>query len=176
MKSPWRLLGLAAALNLTFGLATASAQRVMLRHAPAGTPVEIVLNTETVATGTVGEDGEVTIPFELPVKDGKAEIDANVFVDVCEKVRKVVIVDRNRAALPVAEGCDRREVSGLFWVRPVNTLVVDVAAATPTMLLINGKYSQAGRAGRGRERGEASAHAAPEGADDVRRRRPDEAA
>ena len=122
MRSPWRLLALAAALHMTVGIGTALAQRVMLRHAVPGSPVEIFLNTDKVADGTVGADGDVTIEFTLPSKDGKAEIDANVFVDVCDKLHKVVVVDRNRAALPVAEGCDRREVAGLFWVRPVNTL------------------------------------------------------
>jgi hypothetical protein len=141
MKSPWRLLALAAALHMTLGTGTALAQRVMLRHAPPGSPVEIFLNAEKVADGTVGADGDVTIEFTLPPKDGKAEIDANVFVDVCDKLHKVVVVDRNRAALPVAEGCDRREVAGLFWVRPVNTLVVDVAPQPPTMLLVRGKYT-----------------------------------
>src|SRR4051794_20774498 len=99
MTSPLRLLGLAAALHLTLGLGTALAQHVMLRHAPPGSPVEIFLNSDKVADGTAGEDGDVTIAFTLPAKDGKAEIDANVFVDVCDKVRKVVIVDRNRAPL-----------------------------------------------------------------------------
>jgi hypothetical protein len=44
MKSPWRLLALAAALHMTLGTGTALAQRVMLRHAPRGSRVEIFLN------------------------------------------------------------------------------------------------------------------------------------
>src|SRR5688572_15482108 len=114
MKSPWRLLGMAAALNMVLGVGTASAQRVMVRHLPAGTPVEVVLNTETAGTGTVDESGDVTVPFTIPEKDGKAELDANVFVDVCEKVRRVVIVEAARPAPPPAAGCDRKEITGLF--------------------------------------------------------------
>jgi len=154
MTSPWRLLALAAALHMTLGIGTASAQRVMLRHAPPGSPVQIFLNAEKVADGTVGEDGDVTIEFTLPPKDGKAEIDANVFVDVCAKLRRVVIVDRTRAAAPVAEGCDRREVSGLFWVRRVNTIVVDLASAAPSLLLINGNYKPPKPPAPGEEGGE----------------------
>lgn len=141
MKSPWRLLGMAAALNVTLGLGTAAAQRVMVRHLPAGTPVEIVLNADTVGTGTVDESGDITIPFTLPEKDGKAEIDANLFVDACDKIRRVVIAEVTRPAPPPGEGCERREISGLYWVRRVNTIVVDMAPANPTLLLISGTYT-----------------------------------
>jgi hypothetical protein len=141
MKSPLRLLGMAAALNVSLGLGTAAAQRVMVRHLPAGTPVEVVLNGAPAGTGTVDESGDVTIPFTIPQKDGKTELDANVFVDVCEKVRRVVIVEASRPAPPAAEGCDRREISGLFWVRQVNTIVIDLAPANPTLLLVRGPYT-----------------------------------
>lgn len=141
MTSPLRLLGMAAALNVSFGLGTAAAQRVMVRHAPAGMPVEVVLNSETAGTGTADESGDVTIPFTLPEKDGRAELDANVFVDTCEKVRRVVIVEAARPAPPAGEGCDRREISGLYWVRRVSTIVIDVAPANPTLLLISGSYT-----------------------------------
>jgi hypothetical protein len=141
MTSPLRLLGMAAALNVSLGLGTAAAQRVMVRHAPAGAPVEVMLNATQAGTGTADESGDVTIPFTLPEKDGVSEIDANVFVDVCEKVRRVLIVEAARPAPPPAEGCDRREISGLFWVRRVNTIVIDLASPNPTLLLINGSYT-----------------------------------
>jgi hypothetical protein len=113
----------------------------MVRHLPVGTPVEIVLNTETVGTGTVADDGDVTIPFTLPENNGKAEMDANVHVDVCEKVRRVIIMDQTRTPPEPAAGCERKEISGLFWVRRVNTIVIDLAPANPTLLLINGNYT-----------------------------------
>ena len=141
MTSSLRLLGMAAALNVTLGLGTAAAQRVMVRHLPAGTPVEVVLNADTVGTGTVDESGDITIPFTLPEKNGTAELDANVLVDTCAKVRRIVIVDAARPAPPAGEGCDRREISGLFWVRRANTIVIDLEPANPTLLLINGSYT-----------------------------------
>ena len=141
MTIPLRLLGLAAALNVSVGLGTAAAQRVMVRHLPAGTPVEVALHADTVGKGTVDESGDVTIPFTLPEKNGKAEIDANIFVDTCEKIRRVVIVEASRPAPPAADGCERREISGLFWVRRVNTIVIDLAPANPTLLLISGSYT-----------------------------------
>ena len=141
MKSAWRLLGLAAALNISLGTGTALAQRVMVRHLPPGTAVEIVLNADSVGKGTVDDTGDVTIPFTLPAKDGKAEMDAYVFVDLCAQSRRVVISDANRAPSPLAEGCDRREIAGLYWVRSVNTIVVDLGPSNPTLLLVNGKYT-----------------------------------
>jgi hypothetical protein len=141
MTSPWRLLGIAAALNVSLGVGTAAAQRVMVRHLPVGTPVEVVLNGTAVGNGTVDQSGDVTIPFTLPEKDGKAEIDANIFVDTCDKTRRIVIAEVARPAPAVAEGCERREISGLYWVRRVNTIVIDVRPANPTLLLISGDYT-----------------------------------
>jgi hypothetical protein len=54
-----------------------------------------------------------------------------------------VVIERGSAAAPPAGGCDRREISGLFLVRRVSTLVVNVAGANPTMLLVQGSYSLA---------------------------------
>ena len=141
MTSRWRLLGMAAALNVTLGAGAAGAQQVLVRNAPAGTAVELVVNADTAATGTANDAGEATLAFKVPEKDGKAEMDANVFVDVCDKLRRVVISDQTRPAPPPAAGCERREVSGLFWVRSVSTIVIDVGAAKPTLLLIRGAYN-----------------------------------
>jgi len=141
MKSPLRLLGMAAALIVSVGVGTAAAQRVMVRHLPAGTPVEVVVNGQPAGSGAVDETGDARVAFTLPEKEGKSEIDANVFVDVCEKVHRVVIVETARAVPPAGEGCERREISGLFWVRRSNTIVIDMAGVNPTLLLINGSYT-----------------------------------
>src|SRR5690349_6461374 len=124
MTSPLRLLGMAAALNVSLGLATAPARRGMVGHVPQGTAVEVTLYGASAGTGTVEASGDVTVPFTLPEKDGKAELDANVFVHTCDKTRRVAIVDVSRPAPPVAEGCDRREISGLYGVRRANTIVI----------------------------------------------------
>lgn len=141
MTSPLRLLGLAAALNMTLGIGTAAAQRVMVRHLPVGTPVEVFVNSDKAGAGTVDDTGDATVSFTLPEKDGRAEMDANIFVDACDKIRRVVIVEATRPAPPAGEGCDRRELPGLFWVRRVNTIVIDLAPANPTLLLVSGSYT-----------------------------------
>jgi opacity protein-like surface antigen len=122
---------------MTAGAAIASAQTVLVRNAPPGMDVEALLNDEVKAKGTTSPSGEVSLDLKLPV----AELDSNVYVDVCEKLRRVLVVDHNkRPPLPPA-GCDRRDISGVFWVRPVNTLVVDIGPTQPTMLLVKGSYS-----------------------------------
>lgn len=133
-----RLLAIAAALHVTAGAATAAAQTVMVRNAPAGMSVEALLNDAVVSTGTASPEGLVTLDLKLPEP---GEMDANIYVDVCEKSRRVLVVDRNKRAAPAPAGCERREISGIFWVRRVNTLVVDVAGTQPSMLLVRGTYT-----------------------------------
>ena len=138
MMRLWRLLGMAAALNVTAGVAAAAAQTVMVRNAPAGSNVEVLLNDTVAGTGTAGADGIVTVDLKMPEP---GEMDTNVYVDVCQAIRRVLVVDRNRRPAPPATGCDRREVSGLFLVTRVNTLVVDIGGLQPAMLLVKGTYT-----------------------------------
>jgi len=138
MTRLWRLLMMAAALILTAGSALGAAQTVMVRNAPPAGAVEVLLNDAVVATGTAGPDGMVTLDLKMPEP---GEMDANVYVDVCEKTRRVLVVDRNKRPPAPPAGCDRREVLGLFLVKRINTLVVDVATLQPSMLLIKGPYT-----------------------------------
>lgn len=148
MGNRWRLVAMAAAV--VFGAARlGSAQTVYVRNAAAGSNVEVVVNAASAGTGVADAQGEVKIGFTLP--QGKSEMDSNVFVDNCATLRKVVIVDHARQPPPPAEGCDRREIPGIYWVRPVNTVVVDVGGATPTLLLIRGDYTPPVPAAEGEE-------------------------
>jgi hypothetical protein len=140
MLNPWRPLIAAAALSVTLGAGTAAAQKVMVRNAPAGEAVEVALNATNVATGTADADGVATLPLDLTAHGNKTEIDANVFVDTCDKRHRIIVVERGQPIATQEPGCERREISGLFWVRHVNTLVIDVAAANPTLMLVKGEY------------------------------------
>jgi hypothetical protein len=131
---------LAIALDASAGAAVAAAQTVMVRNAPPAATVEVVLNAKTAATGTVSDTGVVTLTTSMKDIIGKTEIDANVYVDVCDGKRRVLIVEVGAPTVPVETGCDRRQISGLYWVRPVNTVVVNLAGVTPTLLLIKGSY------------------------------------
>jgi len=140
MTNRWRLVATTAAVVMaTAGVA--SAQTVYVRHAPAGSSVEVIVNTASAGTATVDGEGEAKLAFTLPT--GKTEMDSNVYVDTCDsgKLRKILIVDRARQPPPPAEGCDRRDVPGIYWVRPVNTIVVDVGGIAPSLLLVRGDYT-----------------------------------
>src|ERR1043166_7995868 len=110
MVKAWRLVLLTAAVGWITA-ADAAAQMVYLRNAPAGSNLEVIVNTASAGTGVVDAAGESKVNFTLP--QGMTEMDANVFFDACDKLRKVLIVDRNKQAPPPAAGCDRREIAGI---------------------------------------------------------------
>jgi hypothetical protein len=140
MQRFWRPFVLAAVLNVSAGAATGAAQTVTIRNAPPGSAVDVVLNTATAATGTADASGVSTLTASMKDAIGKAEIDANVFVDLCESKRRVLIVEIGAPTVPPDAGCERRQISGLYWVRPINTVVVNLAGSHPTLLLIKGSY------------------------------------
>jgi hypothetical protein len=141
MLRSWRLPLLAVMLNVCLCAGVATAQTVVVRKAPPGTRVEVVVNAATVASADVDPAGDAKVTIDVAAATGKPEIDANVFLDVCDTTRRVIIVERDRLPVPAEAGCARRQISGVFWVRKVNTLVVDSGAANPTLLLVKGSYS-----------------------------------
>jgi hypothetical protein len=119
----------------------AAAQTVVVRRAPAGSPVEVVVNTATVRTGTADENGDAVLPVNLADAVGSPEAALNILVDVCESMHRVLLLERGVRPPAAGATCDRRDVVGLFRVRPISTLVVNVEGASPTVLLIQGRYS-----------------------------------
>lgn len=141
MTHPWRVLAAAALLCATFGVGTAAAQTVWARRVPSGEQVQVMLNGQPVGSAKADEAGDARITFDMRKSTGKSEMDANVYVDRCETTHRVWIVEVG-AALPAEGTCNLRAVSGLFWVRPVNSIVVnDVSAAVPSLLLLKGSYT-----------------------------------
>ena len=140
MMRPLRLIS-AAALTVIATTAVATAQTVIVRKATPGAAVEVIVNAKPVGSGTVDAAGDVRVPFSLQAATGKNEIDANVFLDVCEKRYRVVIAEKGQPIAAEEQSCDRRSVSGLFLVRRVTSLVVNVDSQIPALLLIQGSYS-----------------------------------
>src|SRR6516162_1286149 len=85
MSKPPRLLAVAAALMTTLWAGVASAQTVMIRNAPPSSSIDVMLNGKSVGTGTTNDEGEVTVPLVGTGIDSKVGVDANIFVDVCDK-------------------------------------------------------------------------------------------
>ena len=154
MIQPWRVLTAVAVLHATIGLGAAAAQSVVARHVPAGEQVEVMLNGKNVGSAVADAAGNATIKFNMRDATGKTELDANIYVDRCDTTHRVWIVEIG-GALPSEGTCNLRTVSGLYWVRPVSTIVVnDVTAAVPSVLLLKGSYTPP-------EPGEEKASAAP---------------
>jgi hypothetical protein len=140
MQRPWMAIVLAAALNVSAGAAVAAAQTVTVINAPPSSAIDVVMNATPLASGAADAAGAATLKTKMQEAIGKAEIDANVFVDYCENRRRVVIVEVGAQSAAIDPGCDRRQISGLYWVRPVNTLVVNLGGIAPSLLLIKGSY------------------------------------
>jgi hypothetical protein len=140
MIKSWRLPACAAFCLLAVA-APSRAQTVFVRHAPAGRAIDVVVGRADAGKGTADENGDAKIPIDLQSALGKTEMDANVFVDVCEKVTRVLVEPGGSAAPPPDVGCERRDVQGLYAVKSESSLVVNVAGTVPSMLLIQGSYT-----------------------------------
>jgi hypothetical protein len=135
-----RPLALAAAINLFVCVGGAAAQTIFVRNAAAGEAVEVFVNGAPAGTATVDSSGEARIPVEIKKIAGKEELDAYLYVDACPKLTRILISGVGH--LPPSEGeCRRSAISGLFWVRPVNTLVVNLANQPASVMLVVGKYT-----------------------------------
>ena len=139
MPTSWRTPLCAAVLFLVF-VRAAAAQTVIVTNAPRGEKVEVLIGGQPAGSGTVDPAGVATIPISLQRTAGVASIDARIFVDVCGQLHRIHIVEKNQLPPARDEGCDRREVTGIFFVRPVNTLVLNVGGAIPSLLLVRGRY------------------------------------
>ena len=137
MRAPWRPLVLAAALNVIV-VAAAAAQTVIVTKAPPGGTVELVVNSVLAGTATADSTGMATIALTPEARGGKTEADAYVFVEYCDTLRRVILIEPGMQGLPGGQ-CPRREVPGAFVVRQMTTLVVNVSETAPSVLVRQGK-------------------------------------
>lgn len=139
MHRPWTAVAIAAVVTFS-ATSLATAQTVLVRNAPPGSAVDVVLNATPTGSGVADAAGVATVPGKMKETIGKVEIDANVFVDECPTRRRVVIAEIGGALAAPEADCRRQQISGLYWVRPVNTIVVNLAGTAPSLLLIKGSY------------------------------------
>lgn len=139
MISPrvWRSLALAGMLSATLGAATAGAQTVVVRGLAPGSAAELLQEGAPPVTGAANDAGDAILKGALM---DATDMRVNLYLDVCANVRRVVIV--NRDALPPAlqTGCERTPMAGVFVIRDISTVVVNLSAAQPTVLLRQGPY------------------------------------
>lgn len=130
----------AAIVLVVLWAGVAHAQTIMVRGAAPGARIEGVVDATPAGSTTANAAGEATIV--IPQTAGKNDAEANVFVDVCaDNLRRVLIVERGKAPAAPGEGCERKEVQGLYWIRRVSTVVVSMSEPTPRVLLRQGSFS-----------------------------------
>src|SRR4051812_2995597 len=138
MRKPGRLLMLAAALNLTVCVGAASAQTLLVRNAPAGTTIELVLNSTTAGSKKLDNGGNDTVSGNMFANESRTAIDSVVFLDTCDTVRRLVVTDRVSSAPAPEPGCTRRDMGGVFVVQRISTFVIDLGSPTATMVFRQG--------------------------------------
>jgi hypothetical protein len=141
MTETRRLLTLAAAIHLTLCAGVATAQTVLVRNAPPESTIEVLLNATPVGSTKVGASGLATVAGKLSEDPSRTEVDAQIFVDVCGDVRRILIVERAVQPPPADAGCVRRDMGGLFLVKRISTLVIDFGGTNATLLLRQGSVS-----------------------------------
>lgn len=131
----WRPLALAGVLSAALA-GTAAGQTVVIRGLPAGAAAELQQGAAAVS-GTADPAGDATLQGNL---SDPAEVRVSLYVDVCESVRRVLIVERDAPTPAGGAGCARTPVPGLFVIRPVSTIVVNLSGPNPTVLLRQGPF------------------------------------
>jgi hypothetical protein len=127
MRVLWRPLALAAAFIAIMMAGPASAQTVTVTKAPPGASVQLVLDTTAVATATADEKGIATLAVDLQKQSNKTETDVRIYVDLCGQARRITLVEAGYQPDQAAAGCTRHEIFGVFYLRQVTTLVVNVS-------------------------------------------------
>jgi hypothetical protein len=133
-----RRLLVAIAICFVAGLASASAQTVIVQNAAPGSTAEFVLNGNVLGTGTAGADGLVTLAASQGALPDGAMQDVLVWVDRCDTLRRVIVVERIGTPPPAGAGCLRTAMTGLFLLQRETTIVVNVERDPPTMRLRQG--------------------------------------
>jgi opacity protein-like surface antigen len=137
MIGSWRPLALAAALNVTLVVAAASAQSVIVVHAPPGSTIDVAMNTAAIGSATADAQGQATVPLGAAALGGRPSINVRLYVDRCETTRRVVLVEPGLQAAP-AGACVRQDIPGVYRMLPASTFVVDVGTPEPSVRLRQG--------------------------------------
>ena len=136
MTVSWRPMVLAAAFCLTVAAGVADAQIVMVRNAPPGSAIDLVLNSATIGSATADATGGATLSVKL--QPNVTETDVHVYVDVCEKARRVLLIERGLQPDPPPSSCQRTDIVGWFLLQKVTSMVVDAGGAAPSVWLKQG--------------------------------------
>lgn len=133
----WRPLALACLLSAMPGAATAVAQTVVIRGLAPGAPAELLQEGAAPVTGAANDAGDAILKGALA---GATEVRVTFYVDVCANVRRVLIAGRDALPPPPQAGCERTPLAGVFVIRDISSVVVNLTGAQPALLLRQGPY------------------------------------
>jgi hypothetical protein len=134
-----RFLWLTAPAAFLAGVSDAAAQVLFVRNAPPGTTIEFVLTGTSVGSTVASNTGEATLGTRQN-PGARPEVDVTVLVDVCSDRRRVAVVQVGQQPPTQEAACARQEIPGVFVLRPISTLVLNLGSALPTVLLVQGPY------------------------------------
>jgi len=127
-------LGLAAVLFLSTGLRVATAQSAMIRSAPPGASIELTLNGSASVTAKADGYGDVTVVVPPLGRD----TDVQLHVDICGNVVKLLINEPGQPPAGADAGCTRKDMWGVYIMRPVTTFVVEVNGTDAAVYVAQG--------------------------------------
>jgi hypothetical protein len=125
-----------SALSLTVAAAAARGQTVIVTNAPAGSTIELTLNSVAITSATADASGDATLAAGLP--PGVEQSDVRFVVDSCGTLLRVQLVNPGASPRSTAAGCTRTEIRDLFVMRRVTTFVIDVMGSAVSVHLRQG--------------------------------------
>ena len=123
-------------------IAAASAQTVIVTKAPPGSGDRAGRQLAVAATATADATGMATMAITAEARGGKTESDTYVFVEYCDNLRRVILIEPGMQGYAGGQ-CPRREVQGAYVLRGATTLVVNVSEPAPSVLVRQGKVPPA---------------------------------
>ncbi len=149
-KALW-LLTRTIALSVIVDVGVAAGQTVIVRGAPPGAPVEVLMDGGNARSATADANGNAAIEVALPAGNSQAAV--QVFVERCDPTVRVQLVRRGVPIPPAGAGCQRGEVSGAFLMQAITTFVVESAVGGGTVYVRQGppprSWLDAGEEGAG---------------------------
>jgi hypothetical protein len=136
-RRSWRIAAWGGMLSLTVLAGPAHPQTLFVTRVPPGTLVELVVNRTSLLTATADPTRLVRFELALPDRIGKSELAARILVDTCPKGVRIVLAERGVAELPAGD-CTRRDLTGVYLVREMTTLLVSLADPVPFVRIRQG--------------------------------------
>jgi hypothetical protein len=141
--SSWRAVACAAAVAWMGIPSVADAQTVIVRHTKPGMKVELVVNNEPGGSAAADTTGTAIVTTDIQKVLGKDETDAFLYADVCGEVIRVYLLERGVEPPPPVGDCTQQEGGGVFWLRRISSIVLDVGTPAMSMRLKQGPVPDA---------------------------------